>query len=1657
MRFRLTDAFSTRLGSAIPARTTLYQKESGARNMKKWLSCFSCATDGERNQRCPPEGTLSCGSDIYCSTFPISRPSNSDLNIKHISQWELALKYGRFADAVLVLACPRALLDPNTNGALCELEPVYFNLSAMKMLGLSLSEMSGKETYEFQTDLLNAIRELEPSLLQDAREHLRQFVSNKLPGNGTLQINSRRNPQVGSPQALPNRSNEHAQDTADVSSLPQSAPVTMAASIPRPWKHVVLDIVMYESSGMSTGHANDVAQPSTTMNCSTLLQRPVPQRRRSLLSRVATSQTGMVAKTFYPKDSKCKAPDATTSHGRMVVPAVVLLFQLHLQRPPHPTSYPQSTDTEGLLQKTTGSIWSLSPVSALPTDSSIHGVTDSALLPAPQANVMTFPTPCDSSPYPPTDTGLPDAAACEGGSGRARNEAIMHLGLQQLRRQHSRTFRVLQQHQPSLFQRGGSIIRPAAARWAERYKLAASAASAGGKNGEAATSASTTPAARSGEAGFRAALAAAPAAAEMASATSVTAEEEGSLLETSLLRHCLSSPSKNIADYFRAREGMVLSGLTPVVTAFGGPGCMEVLYQNVTSILYFGLRAQPKTNNGCTVTKAPEDGSSTLTELFSFEPSKLQRLLNDVLTEGRVWRGIVQVPATCHPRLAQLHRAQQTMINPTIDLISSGAPSAAAARCTTAHSSSTVSLIQTATALQCPIPVLSEPPTQQQSDTFPILSVGTQLTKSSPHVQQGSDATIAQALSPKAAAAAAVAAKDHPSSIGIMNSLLPVWPPVATLAVPTPTQTQASSAAEYAGSSIDTYSIILSTTDGLTPATAMATADVDPLRKIIGNSEMDPLATSTWGLIIDAPEQQLTSHEVPRRAATEGISRFMAAVGVQYKPNKANLGAAVAALNPSSRRSICKTSSVFMRERSCGSDANASIMSLLLSPPGTPLPEGCASIGPIVGISVGKRDDAAATADKRQPPPVSLVSQYSHQPSSPRVDDSTTAANNAIYGRAGGNGCPDSSITPASFSTVGRTLSMVDLNQHHRSSCSVGGPRQCHSRTDLGPADFSRRTVPRIVTFASTLRSTPSAAQVALQAAMASSLTVSSRWSVVEPPPPPPLPSASRPFRNPKSWTNGFQEFMKRQEDKGLCIEPSISPHRNCQISSGLLDVGESPATACTATALLDSDKMRIASAGGGSDGIGGSTRPATFGGVLDNGQQDRGYTNEAAAVGSRPVAKARVIDMMNGNRRGNGESKTNNGGRDNDGDICGVTEVTRGYTAETKPRSIPTAASAPPLALQVTTSAGTCWHEICASRTTDPLTGQYALIITQTDVTGKVEAERHLAFVSEAEHRLLEQIFPRHVLAYMTEEGGPWAVPSAPSIYPTLGPTAANPTATASFTETTKAPVMPDTTNGYSRPMFRNVNKLATSHNQVTLLFADIQGFTPMCKVLEPRVIMAFLNDLFTRFDSRLDEFGVYKVETIGDCYFVAGGLICQDEYGMPAVRADSPTDPQHAERVFNFAKAMLEAASGMSLPTTGGPLKMRIGLHSGPVVSGVVGQRMPRFCLFGDTVNTASRMESTGVPGCIHVSEATRSLLGKEDWVPTGGIEVKGKGIMNTYLWTPPDKKSGNASAVAVAAQVATTTAAVVTTAEAAVMEAAAAAAAVASVGIVPFKHIS
>ncbi|GLI61095.1 hypothetical protein VaNZ11_003375 [Volvox africanus] len=287
-----------------------------------------------------------------------------------------------------------------------------------------------------------------------------------------------------------------------------------------------------------------------------------------------------------------------------------------------------------------------------------------------------------------------------------------------------------------------------------------------------------------------------------------------------------------------------------------------------------------------------------------------------------------------------------------------------------------------------------------------------------------------------------------------------------------------------------------------------------------------------------------------------------------------------------------------------------------------------------------------------------------------------------------------------------------------------------------------------------------------------------------------------------------------------------------------------------------------------------------------------------------------------------------------------------------------------------------TRWHEVHVRPCFDPMSSEPLTMVIQTDVTSKVRAEELLARVLEAEHRLLADIFPSHVVHYMTQRRKD----------------------TAELER-----------NGLT--LLRHIQDpaaVATLHDNVTVLFADIKGFTEMSKEVPPAVVMTFLNDLYTRFDSLTDVYGVYKVETIGDCYMVAGGLVARDGDGYGrTVRGQGNTDPLHAMRVVAFARAMLEEAAKVALPSTGEPVQVRVGIHSGSVMSGVVGQKMPRFCLFGDTINTASRMESTGRPGAIHVSCATRILLPPEEdeelWASTGGVEVKGKGRMDTYLWSP------------------------------------------------------
>ncbi|KAM4602140.1 guanylate cyclase soluble subunit beta-2-like [Polymixia lowei] len=172
------------------------------------------------------------------------------------------------------------------------------------------------------------------------------------------------------------------------------------------------------------------------------------------------------------------------------------------------------------------------------------------------------------------------------------------------------------------------------------------------------------------------------------------------------------------------------------------------------------------------------------------------------------------------------------------------------------------------------------------------------------------------------------------------------------------------------------------------------------------------------------------------------------------------------------------------------------------------------------------------------------------------------------------------------------------------------------------------------------------------------------------------------------------------------------------------------------------------------------------------------------------------------------------------------------------------------------------------------------------------------------------------------------------------------------------------------------------------TILFSDVVTFTNICAACEPIHIVHMLNSMYSKFDRLTNVHDVYKVETIGDAYMVVGGV------PIPSVN--------HAQRVANFALGMRISAKEVTNPVTGKPIQIRVGLHTGPVLAGVVGEKMPRYCLFGDTVNTASRMESHGVPDHIHVSPCTFSVLKDAgfDLRERGLIEVKGKGQMTTHF---------------------------------------------------------
>ena len=197
----------------------------------------------------------------------------------------------------------------------------------------------------------------------------------------------------------------------------------------------------------------------------------------------------------------------------------------------------------------------------------------------------------------------------------------------------------------------------------------------------------------------------------------------------------------------------------------------------------------------------------------------------------------------------------------------------------------------------------------------------------------------------------------------------------------------------------------------------------------------------------------------------------------------------------------------------------------------------------------------------------------------------------------------------------------------------------------------------------------------------------------------------------------------------------------------------------------------------------------------------------------------------------------------------------------------------------------------------------------------------------------------------------------------------------------------------------------IAETFPEVTVLFADIVGFTKLSASMHPQKLVDILNNVFGRFDEMLAEFGLEKIKTIGDCYMVVGGV--------------PERSPIHCQQVARFALAALKTLDDYNRES-GQTLQMRMGIHTGTVVAGIVGKQKYSYDLWGDVVNIASRLESTSLPGRIHVASAVRArLLDDFELEERGQVEIRGLGPTQTSFliqekaeWAPAsldDRGSG------------------------------------------------
>lgn len=282
-------------------------------------------------------------------------------------------------------------------------------------------------------------------------------------------------------------------------------------------------------------------------------------------------------------------------------------------------------------------------------------------------------------------------------------------------------------------------------------------------------------------------------------------------------------------------------------------------------------------------------------------------------------------------------------------------------------------------------------------------------------------------------------------------------------------------------------------------------------------------------------------------------------------------------------------------------------------------------------------------------------------------------------------------------------------------------------------------------------------------------------------------------------------------------------------------------------------------------------------------------------------------------------------------------------------------------------------WYEIRCYPYTFESTS--AILVVQYNVTKHVQRNTALLRMADNHLRVLQQLYPRHFIL--------------------------------------------ESSNGEALMEHSDFSMFSDHHESVIVMFADIVGFTSMCKVVTPDVVMQFLMQLYQEFDQLVVKFPeLFKYEIAGDCYIVVAGLVSRDTDGFNSATRKSKAEMRKlAVQMMKFCRRIQEIAEHTKMPhDASANLLLHIGIHVGPVVSGIIGATSPKFMLFGDVMNTAARLETTCAPGKVQVSNEMYSLLPSGTagsggvWQQTKGIEVRGKGLMDTWLLVSPSSMTAS-----------------------------------------------